>query len=266
MNETTVRLILDGRVGTLLFERADGVQGVGSGTKASLNAHLLELATSDAVDVVVLRSGPGAKTFIMGADVEQLDGLSALEATRFAGEFQDMCDRLENLPQLTLAAMSGPTFGGGCEIALACDLRFASTRMRMALPEVTLGLMPGGGGTARLARLAGASVALELILSGSPLDAARGVQVGVVNRAFAPEELDEGVDAFVQVLIAQSSPALRLTKGVIRRTLDGSLASANELERLAFGVLASTPEAHSGVSAFLARRNGISPNGGKARA
>lgn len=251
--QTSVTYKGEGRLGTLTFERADGVHVLGPATLATLEKHIGTVAEQDTIDVLLLR-GTGGKTFIMGADLRQMEGLSPVEAAQFARQFQRVANAIESLRPITIAAMQGHTYGGGCEISLACDIRIAAEEIKMGLPEVSLGLMPGGGGTARMARLVGTSKAMELILSAGVVTGSEAARIGLVNQAVPRAELAQRVDGFVQAILRHPSQSLRLAKTVLRNTAEGSVRTANALEELAFGLVSSTKDAQEGIASFLGKR------------
>ena len=170
--------------------------------------------------------------------------------------FLESLGAVESIPVPTIASVSGVALGGGCELALACDLRVASDAARFGLPEILLGIIPGGGGTQRLARLVGAGVAKELIFTGRAVDAAEALRIGLVNRVVPGDELESAVDEMAGALAAGPPNALRLAKSVIDRGLDTDLARGLAHEAEAFVEVFGTPDATVGVQSFLAEGPG----------
>jgi enoyl-CoA hydratase/carnithine racemase len=216
------------------------------------------LATDPAVRVVVVTGG--AKLLAAGADIGEFaadaDPASfriapSDEVRRIGGAFLEALGALAGLPQPTIASVSGYALGGGCELALACDLRIASTNARFGLPEILLGIIPGGGGTQRLARLVGPAVAKELIFTGRMVDAAEALRIGLVNRVVEAEELDGATDELAGTLAAGPRASLAIAKRAIDQGLAGPLEAGLRLEQDAFVEVFATDEATIGVRSFL---------------
>lgn len=239
----------------LLGEIADAASAVASGAVPSR--------------CVVITGGP--KLFAAGADITQFsesggsDPLTLVGPARVAAigsAFRDALGAVEALPVPTIASVSGVAFGGGCELALACDLRIASSAARFGLPEILLGIIPGGGGTQRLARLVGPSVAKDLIFSGRAVDSTEALRLGLVNSVVDADDLDDVVDAMAARLAAGPPNALRLAKSVIDRGLDTDLARGLSIEADGFVEVFATPDAVVGVSSFMDSGPGNADFGG----
>ncbi len=212
-----------------------------------------ELTVKPRIAVVIL-TGQG-KAFIAGADIAEMSGFSALAARRFAQQGHRCLDKIARIEKVVIAAINGFALGGGCELALACDLRIMAEGAKIGQPEVNLGLIPGFGGTQRLARLVGPGIAKELIFSGEPVDAAEAWRIGLVNRVVKPEEL-LSVAAEVAERIASRGPAaVRLAKACINHGLDTDLQTGCAYEIEAFGVCFASGEPAEGTRAFLEKRN-----------
>lgn len=212
-----------------------------------------ELTTKAQIAVVIL-TGQG-KAFIAGADIAEMSNFSALTARRFAQQGHQCLDKIARIEKVVIAAINGFALGGGCELALACDLRIMAEGAKIGQPEVNLGLIPGFGGTQRLARLVGPGIAKELIFSGEPIDAAEAWRIGLVNRVVKPEEL-LSVTAEVAARIASRGPtAVRLAKACINHGLDTDLQTGCAYEIEAFGVCFASGEPAEGTRAFLEKRN-----------
>jgi enoyl-CoA hydratase len=220
-------------------------------TLEELRDRLLELADDDDTRVVVL-TGAGEKAFVAGADIKYMSGLGVDEAKDW-GELGQHCGRLlETMPKPTIAAINGFALGGGCELALACDLRYAGSGARLGQPEINLGIIPGWGGTQRLARVCGLGVAKELILTGRLVDADEALRIGLVNGVHDPV-LEKARE--VAALLASKSPlALAAAKATVNHALHGDHADnlAGEAER--FGELFASEDAHEGLTAFAEKR------------
>jgi enoyl-CoA hydratase len=227
----------------------------------ALNAALIDelhacfgaLGADPAARVIVL-TGAGEKAFVAGADVAELAALGGGEAERLAAKGQALMWKIENLGKPVLAAVNGYALGGGCELALACTFRYASTNARLGLPEIGLGLIPGYGGTQRLPRLIGPGRALELILTGEPLTATEALAVGLVNRVVPREELMPAIRQTAGRIAARSAITLRLALKAVHEGANSGLDAACRLEAALFGVAGATADAGEGCRAFLEKR------------
>ena len=199
-------------------------------------------------------TGAGAKAFVAGADISEFEGLSPDEATRLARQGQAVFDRLESLPVPTIAAINGYALGGGCELALACTFRLVADTARIGLPETSLGLIPGFGGTQRLARAVGRQQALELILTGRQVGADEAVRLGLVLRAVPAAQLMDEARRW-----RRNWPPARPSRCAMRERrwpmgFDCPLADGLALEARLFGLAAATADMREGVRAFLEKR------------
>jgi enoyl-CoA hydratase len=202
---------------------------------------------------VVVLTGAGEKAFVAGADIKYMQGLGVLEARRWGRLGHACADLLETMPKPTLAAINGFALGGGCELALACDLRYAATSARLGQPEVSIGIIPGWGGTQRLARATGIGFAKELILTGRMVDAEEALQRGLVNAVFPPDELLEGALGVARGLASRSPVALAAAKDACNRAL-GELGPNLAYEANLFAMLFSTDDQKEGMAAFVEKR------------
>jgi enoyl-CoA hydratase len=220
-------------------------------TLEELRDRLRELAGDVGTGVVVL-TGTGGKAFVAGADIKYMSGLSVEEAMAW-GELGHHCaEALETMPQPTIAAIDGFALGGGCELALACDLRYASSRAKLGQPEINLGIIPGWGGTQRLARVCGLGVAKDLILTGRLVDADEALRIRLVNAVHDPA-IDKARE--VAELLASKSPvALAAAKRATNRALQGGHVENLRREAKEFGELFSSEDAKEGMTAFVEKR------------
>lgn len=229
------------------------VNALSSAVLSELAAAAEQLAT-DPPGAVIITGGP--KIFAAGADITEFAGPE--EARRIGGAFRDALDAVAAIPRMVIAAVNGVALGGGCELALACDLRIASTRSKFGQPEILLGIIPGGGGTQRLARLVGPSKAKDLILSGRQVRAAEALEMGLVDELVDPDDGDDVVDA----VFARAHEVARgfangavvaqgLAKVAIDQGLDGSLDAGLTLEQDLFAEVFTTQDATIGVQSFL---------------
>lgn len=238
-------------IAVLTINRPEARNAMNRATLADLLSALDDLAADDAVGAVVI-TGAGDKAFVAGADITQLrhyDLSTGLEAAMQRG-----FDRVEAFPKPTIAAVNGFALGGGCELALACDIRIASSTARFGLPETNLSIVPGAGGTQRLARVVGTGRALEMILTGRFVDAARAEIYGLVTDVVAPEELLEKAHEVAAAVLAKGPVAVRLAKLVVRAGADVDLRTGLLLEQLAQTVLFGTADKAEGTAAFVEKR------------
>lgn len=210
----------------------------------------LELAArelcDDAPGAVVVTGGE--RIFAAGADISEFRG--SREAAAVGGAFLAALNAVNDIPRITIAAISGFALGGGCELALACDLRIASTRAKLGQPEVLLGIIPGGGATQRLARLVGPSTAKDLICSGRQIDADEALRIGLLDRVVEPAALHDEARAWAATFAGGAVLAQGLAKQAIDRGLDGPLAAGLELEQRLFAEAFATDDARVGVESF----------------
>jgi len=199
-------------------------------------------------------TGAGEKAFVAGADINELAQMQPLQAKDLAFAGQQVFARLEKMTKPSVAMINGFALGGGCELALACTLRTASTTARIGLPEVSLGIIPGYGGTQRLARIAGPGVAREWVLTGDMYGAEEAHRVGIVNRVYAPEALREGTMKLVETILSRGPVAVRLALETIRRGMNMSQPEAEIIESDMFALAATTTDMREGMAAFLEKR------------
>jgi enoyl-CoA hydratase len=216
-----------------------------------LRDRLAALAGDGEVRAVVL-TGAGGRAFVAGADIKYMSRLGVDEARGWGTLGHDAARLLETMPQPTIAAIDGFALGGGCELALACDIRYASPRARLGQPEINLGIVPGWGGTQRLARVCGLAVAKDLIFTGRLVDAEEALRIGLVNEIADPV-LDRARET--AALLATKSPvALRAAKELVNRALAGDHEQNLAAEVEAFGELFATEDAKEGLTAFVEKR------------
>jgi enoyl-CoA hydratase len=244
----------DGAIATITVDRPEAMNALDRPTLEQLRDRLQELARDAEVGVVML-TGSGDKAFVAGADIKYMSGLSVEEATAW-GELGQRCTQLlETMRQPTIAAIQGFALGGGCELALACDLRYASPGAKLGQPEINLGIIPGWGGTQRLARVCGIGVAKELILTGRIVDAEEALRIGLVNGVHDPAR-EKGRE--VAELLATKSPvALAAAKRATNHVLQGQHAANLQHEAREFGELFASKDAKEGLTAFAEKREPV---------
>ena len=241
-------------IATVTVNRPKVMNALNAATLGELARAFDELEADPAVRLVIV-TGSGEKAFVAGADINELRAMqSAMDAKNLAFYGQQVFGRLDRMTKPSIAMVNGFALGGGCELALACTLRTASKTARLGLPEVSLGIIPGYGGTQRLARIAGPGVAREWVLTGDMVGAEEAWRVGVVNRLFAPEELKEGTLKLAQSILSRGPVAVRLALETIRRGLNMSQQEGEIIESDMFGLASTTADMREGMSAFLEKR------------
>jgi enoyl-CoA hydratase len=241
-------------VAVVTVDRQDALNALDVETLTSLRDRLRELAEDVQTRVVVL-TGAGDRAFIAGADIKYMSGLDVDQAKAW-GELGHEAGRLlETMVQPTIAAINGFALGGGCELALACDLRYASSNAKLGQPEINLGIIPGWGGTQRLARATTLGFAKELILTGRTVGADEALERGLVNAVTEPDELLPRVMETAVRLAAKSPLALEAAKEALNRALSGDHADNLTREADRFGELFASEDAKEGLTAFAEKRD-----------
>jgi enoyl-CoA hydratase/carnithine racemase len=248
----------------LLYEKKGAIAYVTLNRPRVLNAlnrqtwKELRTVFEDARDDPEIRGGiligAGDKAFIAGADIGELAHVTAVEAEQSSSFGQAVLDLIENLGKPVIAAVNGYALGGGCETAMACTIRVAAEHAKFGQPEVTLGLIPGGGGTQRLPRLVGKGRALQLILSGGMIDAQEAHRIGLVNEVVPAGDLLNRAEAILKQIFANAPIAVKFSLEAVNRGMETNLPDGLSLEASLFGLCAGTGDKAEGTSAFLAKR------------
>jgi enoyl-CoA hydratase len=241
----------DDAVAVVTIDRQEALNALNVETLTALRDRLRELADDASVRAVVL-TGAGEKAFVAGADIKYMSGLDPEQAKGWGALGHEAGRLLETMHKPTIAAINGFALGGGCELALACDIRYASSRAKLGQPEINLGIVPGWGGTQRLGRICGLGVAKELIYTARTIDAEEALRVGLVN-AIADPVLERAVET-AQELAAKSPVALSLAKRLANLTLGVDHAGGLESEANEFGALFASEDAKEGLTAFVEKR------------
>jgi len=236
----------DQGVATVTIDRQDALNALDVATLTELRDRLRELAEDADVRALVL-TGAGEKAFVAGADIKYMSGLDPGQAKAWGALGHEAGRLLETMPKPTIAAINGFALGGGCELALACDLRYASARAKLGQPEINLGIVPGWGGTQRLARVCGLGVAKELVFTGRTVDAEEALRVGLVD-AIADPVLERALET-ARELAAKSPVALALAKRLVNLAPGALTQEAEE-----FGDLFASEDAKEGLTAFVEKR------------
>ena len=251
MSYSNLLVEASGGIATVTVNRPDKLNALNAQTLGELAAAFDALEADASVRCLIV-TGSGEKAFVAGADINELVAMpSAMAAKDLAFYGQQVFGRLEKMSKPSIAMINGFALGGGCELALACTLRTASRTAKLGLPEVSLGIIPGYGGTQRLARIAGPGVAREWVLSGDMYLAEEAWRVGVVNRLFAPEELREGTHKLAQTILSRGPIAVRLALETIRRGLNMSQQEGEIIESDMFGLASTTEDMRARMQAFL---------------
>ena len=214
----------------------------------------LEDARDDAQVRGVILTGAGDKAFIAGADISELSHVTAIEAEKSSTYGQEVLNLVENLGKPVIAAVNGFALGGGCETAMACTIRVASEHAKFGQPEVTLGLIPGGGGTQRLPRLIVKGRALQIILSGEMISAQEAFRIGLVNEVVPAAELTTRAEAILKRIFSNAPVAVKYSLEAVNKGMETSQAEGLSLEASLFGLCAGTEDKNEGTQAFLQKR------------
>lgn len=242
----------EGRVAILTINRPDKLNALNGEVRDAAIETLAELETDDSVGVVVI-TGAGEKSFIAGADIAEFEGRSPFDQ-RHAMRSPRVFDVMASFPKPVIAMINGFCLGGGCELAMSCDLRVASETARFGQPEIKLGLIPGGGGTQRMPRLTGTGQAMRLMLTGDMIPAAEAKEIGLVEMVFSADELREKTLELAQKIAANSPLTLRIAKEAVRAAERLPLEDGITYERDLFCLAFSTEDKAEGVKAFLEKR------------
>jgi len=253
MSESPLLRADHGAVRLLTVNRPDKLNALNAATLDALHAAFDEAAEDASVRAVVL-TGSGAKAFVAGADIAEMNALTPVQGRDFSLRGQRMMRRVEKMPKPVIAMVNGFALGGGLELAMSCHLRIAADTAKVGQPEINLGLIPGFGGSQRLLRLAGRAATLELCLVGTPIDATRALQLGIVNRVVPAAELETETMQLAQQLANAAPLALRGILDCVNVGGECGIEEGLEYESAQFGLVFSTEDMREGTTAFLERR------------
>jgi len=252
MNYETILIEKRESIAVLTINRPDKLNSLNSKVHREGVAALDELRADDSVRVLVI-TGAGEKSFIAGADIGEFAGKTSVsERSIFQG--RSLFNSLDTFPKPVIAMINGFCLGGGCELALACDLRIAGEKARFGQPEINLGIIPGGGGTQRLTRLIGEGKSMEMILTGDMIDAQTALRLGLVNEVFSSDELQEKTFALANKIAEKSPIALQMAKEAVKLAARSNLDEGLRREIDLFTICFSTEDKEEGVAAFLEKR------------
>jgi enoyl-CoA hydratase len=250
---TTLTLERDGRIGIVTINRPDKLNALNHDTIAELGEAFATMAADDAVDVVIL-TGAGEKAFVAGADIAELSRQDALSGLDFARFGQDVFRSIERCPKPVIAAVNGFALGGGCELALACHIRIAAENAKFGQPEVNLGIIPGYGGTQRLARLIGLGRATELVLTAALIDAQEAFRIGLANKVVPRGEALNAAKEMAAAIASKGQVAVRNSLEALRAVHETGLQEGIAIEASLFGLTCGSDDFKEGTAAFLEKR------------
>lgn len=248
-----LRLEVENEIAVLYIDRPKALNALNTETLEELNVVLSDIEKRDDIKVLILTGG-GEKSFVAGADISEMVNFNAAQARAFGMKAAEPFFKLMNMRQVTIAAVNGFALGGGCEIAMACDIRLASDNARFGQPECGLGIIPGFGGTQRLSRLVGIGRAKELIFTCDTIKADEAYRIGLVNKVVAKEELLTAAKEMAAKIASKGSYAVSIAKAAINNGYDMDIKNAVEMEAGLFGVVCDTADKTEGMTAFLEKR------------
>lgn len=252
MNFENIIYKKEGNIGIISINRPKALNALNSMVLTELN-QALDIIEEDQETYLLLITGEG-KAFVAGADIAEMRNKTAEEAKKFAKQGMDLFRRIEQLAIPTIALVNGFALGGGCELAMACDIRIASEKAKFGQPEVGLGITPGFGGTQRLPRLVGLAKAKELIFTGDMIDAQQAVNIGLVNKVTTVEKLfDEGM-AMAEKIVSKGQVAVRYSKEAINSGMQVDIDTAMNIEANLFGLCFANSDQKEGMDAFIEKR------------
>ncbi len=241
------------KVGLITLNRPDALNALNSQVFSDLYAVITEIENDSEVSAVVI-TGSGEKAFAAGTDIKEMETLNCNGAREFALGVKKTLDKIETLKKPVIACINGFALGGGCELAMACDIRIASEKAKFGQPEVGLGVIPGFGGTQRLSRICGTGKAKELIFTGDIIDSQTAQNIGLVNKVVPPDNLLDEVKNLAENIAAKGPAAVQIAKNVINRGIDSSLETGCSYEITGFGECFTTDQPKEGMGAFLEKR------------
>ncbi len=254
MADDTILISTEGRVATITINRPDKLNALNEPTRRAITSALDRFEHDPEVRVVIL-TGAGEKAFIAGADIGEFDGRTPVDQFRVMNSPEtNAFEAADRFPKPIIAAINGFCLGGGCELAMACDIRIASDKAKLGQPEINLGLLPGGGGTQRLPRLVGLGDAYKLLYTGDMVTAEEALRLGLVSEVVPAADLMPRANALAAAIAAKSPVALRYIKEAVRASVRAPMDEGLRLERTLFGLVFSSADMKEGVKAFLEKR------------
>ncbi len=243
---------VQGSIGIIKFNRPKALNALNSATLDDLSGAVNELNDNPAVNVVIV-TGEG-KAFVAGADIAEMQPMNPMQGVNFSQKGHIAISALEKMNKPVIAAVNGYALGGGFEVALACDIIYASEKARVGFPEVTLGILPGFGGTQRTAKLVGLAKAKELIFTGKVITAQEAYEVGLINKVLPDDQLMAAVQELAAKMLAAGPVGIRLAKLCVNKSLSQDIDTGLDFEAEAFGLCFGTEDQKEGMLAFLEKR------------
>lgn len=244
---------------TVTFNRPKALNALSNDTLKELEQVIEYISMNDSISGVILTGGDG-KAFVAGADIVQMQPYKSEEGRDYAGFAQNIFNKLESMEKPVIAAVNGYALGGGCELAMACDIRIASEKAVLGQPEVNLGVIPCFGGTQRLTRLVGTGIAKELIYTGNFLKADEAKEIGLVNKVVSHEQLLEKAEEMMKLIISKAPIAIKYAKLAINRGIEMDLYNGLELEKDVAALCFATDDKDEGMNAFIEKRKPLFQN------
>ena len=259
MNYQTLLVESRNKIAFVTVNRPDKLNALNAQAKDELRQVFASIKSDSAVDVVIL-TGAGEKAFVAGTDIKEVTDLDRASGQTFSEGGQSVFNLIENLGKPVIAAVNGYALGGGAELALACHIRIASDNAKFGQPEVDLGIIPGYGGTQRLARLVGKAKAMEMILTGDPIDAQEALRIGLVSKVVPQSELMRAAEEIAQKILAKGQIAVRKAIQAVNASQEKSLTDGLAVEATLFGECCATEDFKEGTRAFLEKRKAAFKN------
>lgn len=259
MNYQTLILEKKDRIAYVTINRSDKLNALNAQAKSELKEAFESLKNDASADIVIL-TGAGEKAFVAGTDIGELTQLDAETGKRFSEGGQVVFNLIENLGKPVIAAVNGYALGGGCELAMACHIRIASENAKFGQPEVNLGIIPGYGGTQRLARLIGKGRAIEFTLTGDQIDAQEALRIGLVNKVVPQSDLMKTAEAIARKILSKGQLAVRMAIKAVNMTHETNLTDGQALEASLFGLCCGTEDFKEGTKAFMEKRKPVFKN------
>ena len=253
MNYNNLIYETDGPIAICTFNRPKALNSLNTETMDELAQVISTFKDDNGLKVLIL-TGSGDRAFIAGADIKGMVGRSPLSTKWLSEHGTKILRNLETIGKPSIAAVNGFALGGGCEVAMACSIRLASTNALFGQPEINLGIIPGYGATQRLPRLVGAGRALEILMTGDPVNAEEAHRIGLVNKVCEPDVLMDEARALAQKLASKSGPAIELILGAVHGGLESGLEAGLTLETEKFALVNSTEDSQEGLGAFIEKR------------
>lgn len=242
-------------IGILTLNRPEALNSLNVETVLELSEAFCEVGKNPSIKVLIITGAERA--FVAGADIKEMLPMSAAKGQAWCQMAQGIFNMLENLPQTVIAAINGFALGGGCELAMACDIRIASDKAKFGQPEVSLGIIPGFAGTQRLPRLVGKGIAKELIFTGDIIDAQEAWRIGLINKVTTAEELMPTALTMAKKIMSRGLYAVQMAKASIHHGLNTDLTTGSVFEAALFGVTCATEDKKEGMTAFIEKRKPV---------